>query len=216
MKIDFIIKEEIMRSLPVYIYSFLIIGFLDMNGYISVGTSGIVILAFLVTVINFSLMVWYRKKEYLYNPSIFLIIDHFLSKPCEGKIAETPKKEKTDISSSIRKNVYLLIFVIFLYICYLYASLVYQVNQIFWVLFLLFMGFVLSKIIYDESTKEDQKDPMKLLVFYIITCVFIFVRYFVLGYPIYPILNVGIIFGILLVLMVLGKKWSQRKKNSNN
>lgn len=77
-------------------------------------------------------------------------------------------------------------------------------------------GFVLSKIIYDESTEADQKDPMRLLVFYVIACVFIFVRYLVLDYPILPILKGSIIFGILLVLLVLGIKWSQRKQNSDN
>lgn len=75
------------------------------------------------------------------------------------------------------------------------------------------MGFALSKIIYDESTEADQKDPIRFLIFYVIACIFIFVRYLILGYSILPILKWSIVFGILLVLMVLGKKWSQRKQN---
>lgn len=41
MKIDAIVKEEVMRSLPVYFISFLIIGYLNKEGYILVGGRGI-------------------------------------------------------------------------------------------------------------------------------------------------------------------------------
>lgn len=109
----------------------------------------------------------------------------------------------------------LLIFTILLYIIYLYASLVYNIDQVFWILIILFTGGALSKIIYDER-KEDQKDPVRLLVFYVIACVFIFVRYLVLDYPILPILKGSIILGIPLVILALGIKWSQRKQNSDN
>jgi len=217
MKIDPIVKEELWRSLPVYFISFLIIGYLDREGYISVGTTGTFILAFLVTAIHFLLMVWYRKKEQIDNPSIFLIIDHiFRSKIYEEKTSDISKKKEISIFSSIRKDKRLLILIILLYIAYIYASLVYNIDQIFWILFLLFMGFAISKIIYGESTEADQKDPMRFLVFYVTACIFIFVRYLVLGYPILPILKWIMVFGILVVLMILGKKWSQRKQNSDN
>ncbi|AAM32140.1 conserved protein [Methanosarcina mazei Go1] len=161
-------------------------------------------------------MVWYRKKEQIDDNNFFNIIDHILSsKSHDEKITEINKDEKTKISSSIRKNMRLLILTILLYIIYLYASLVYNIDQVFWILIILFTGGALSKIIYGER-KEDQKDPVRLLVFYVIACVFIFVRYLVLDYPILPILKGSIIFGILLVLLVLGIKWSQRKQNSDN
>lgn len=183
-----------------------------MEGNIYVGGSGTFVLAFFVTAIHFSLMVWYRKKEQIDNPSIFIIIDHiFQSKSYEEKDSEISRKEKFSIFTSIRKNMRLLIITIFLYIAYLYASLAYDIDQIFWILFLLFMGIALSKTIYDESTKADQKDPVKILYFYIITCIFIFARYIVLGYSILPVLKGGIILGILLVLLVLGIKWVHSK-----
>lgn len=216
MNIGPIEKEELWRSLPVYFFSFLIIGYLDMKRYISVGAPGTFILAFLVTVIHFSLMVWYRKKEKIDNLSIFLIIDHiFRSKSYEDKILDISKKEKTSIISSVRKNMRLLIFTILLYIIYLYASLVYNIDQTFWILVILFIGVIFSKIIYGER-KADQKDPIRLLVFYVIACTFIFIRYLVLDYPILPILKGSIILGVLLVLLVIGIKWSQRKQNSDN
>ncbi len=187
-----------------------------MERYISVGVPGTFILAFLVTAIHFSLMVWYRKKEKIDNPSIFLIIDYiFRSKSYEDKIPDISKKEKTSILSSIRKNMRLLIITILLYIGYLYASLVYKIDQIFWILILLFVGGTLSKIVFGER-EVDRKDPMKLLIFYVIACVFIFVRCLVLDYPILPILKGSIILGALLVLLVLGIKWSQHKQNSDN
>lgn len=190
--------------------------YLYKEGYILIEAQTTFILAFFFTIIIFSLLVWYRKKEQLLNSSISSIIIHiFESKFDKEKTVEPHEKEEISIFSYIRKNMRLLILTILLYIIYLYASLVYNIDQVFWILIILFTGGALSKIIYGER-KEDQKDPVRLLVFYVIACVFIFVRYLVLDYPILPILKGSIIFGILLVLLVLGIKWSQRKQNSDN
>ncbi|MDR7666924.1 hypothetical protein RG963_14275 [Methanosarcina sp. Z-7115] len=217
MKIDSIVKQELWRSVATYFFSFLLFAYLNLKGYILIEPEVILILAFVFTATHFSLLVWYRKREQLLNPSISLIINHiFESKSYEEKTTEPYEKEEISISSSIRKQIRLLTLIILLYIAYLYASLVYNVDQIFWVLFLLFMGLALSKVLYDESTEENQKNPMRLLIFYVIACVFIFVRYLVLDYPIFPILKGSIILGALLVILVLGIKWSQRKQNSDN
>lgn len=214
MNIGYIEKEELWRSLPVYFFCFLIIGFLDMEGYISVGALGTFILAFLVTAIHFSLMVWYRKKEQIDNPSIFLIIDHiFRSESLKEKEVKNPKENS--ILSSFKENIILFIIMILLYIAYLYASLVYGIDQIFWILVLLFIGSILSKIIY-SGRDANQKNPMRLLIFYIIVCVFIFARYLILGYTFLPILKGSIIVGILLVFLTLGIKWLHDKQNSGD
>ncbi|AAM04949.1 hypothetical protein [Methanosarcina acetivorans] len=216
MKIDYIVKEELLRSFPVLVVSFLIIGLLNREGYVPLGMSGVFVLALFITAIHFSFMVWYRKKEQIENNSIFYIIDYILSsKPHDEKTREPYKDEETKIFSSFRKNMRLLIITLFLYVVYLYASLVYNIDQAFWILILLFIGSLLSKIIYGVS-KENQKDPMRLLVFYVIACVFIFVRYLVLDYPLLPILKGSIILGMLLIFLVLGIKWSQRKQNSDS
>jgi hypothetical protein len=216
MKIDYIVKEELLRSFPVCFFSFLIIGLLNREGYIPLGMSGVFVLAFVFTAIHFSFMVWYREKEQIETNSIFYIIDYILSsKPHDEKTTELYKEEETKIFSSFRKNMRLLIITIFLYVAYLYASLVYNIDQIFWILILLFTGSSLSKIIYGER-KENQRDPMRLLVFYVIACAFIFVRYLALDYPLLPILKGSIILGILLILFVLGIKWSHHKHNSDN
>ncbi|MGB9928437.1 MAG: hypothetical protein ACPK85_08540 [Methanosarcina sp.] len=216
MKIDSIVKQEMLRSIAVYFFFFFLFNALYYKGYISFEPGITLILAFLVTIVHFWLMVWYRRKEQLLNPSIFSIINYVLrSESYEEKNKEPNKNEKTSIFSSIRKNILLLIITIFLYIIYLYASLAYNVDQIFWILILLFIGGTLSKILY-SGEKENKDDPMRLLIFYVIACVFIFVRYLVLGYPIFPILKGSIILGILLVFLVFGIKWSQRKQNSDD
>ena len=109
----------------------------------------------------------------------------------------------------------LLVVTILLYTAYLYASLVYNIDQIFWFLVILFTGGALSKIIYGER-KANQKDPMRLIVFYVSACILIFVRYLVLGYPIFSILKGSIIIGILLLFLVFGIKWSRHKRNPDN
>lgn len=212
MKVDNIVKEELWRSIATYFFFSMLLAFISREGYFLIDVEVNFILPLFFTAICFSLLVWYRRKEQLLNPSIYSIIDSiFQSKKYEEKIVEVSKKEKVSIVSSMRKNISLLTITIFLYIIYLYASLAYNINQVFWFLILFFTGISISKIIYNESMEADQRDPMKLLIFYIIICVFIFVRYLVLGYPILPILKGGIIIGILPLLMVLRKKWSHRK-----
>ncbi|MFY9340327.1 MAG: hypothetical protein WAQ47_13255 [Methanosarcina flavescens] len=216
MKIDDIVKQELWRSIATYFCFLLFFIYLYEKGYILIEAQTTFILAFFFTIIDFSLLVWYRKKEQLLNPSIFSIIGHvFESRSYEEKTIQPHENEEISIFFSIRKNMRLLILTILLYIIYLYASLVYNIDQVFWILIILFTGGALSKIIYGER-KEDQKDPVRLLVFYVIACVFIFVRYLVLDYPILPILRGSIILGILLVILALGIKWSQRKQNSDN
>lgn len=86
MKRDPIVEEELWRSVAVYFISFLIIGTLDYEGYISIGGFGTFVWAFILTAIHFVLMVRYRKKEQLTDPSISSIIDYLLQpKKPEGR-----------------------------------------------------------------------------------------------------------------------------------
>jgi len=86
VKRDPIVEEELWRSVAVYFISFLIIGTLDYEGYISIGGFGTFVWAFILTAIHFVLMVRYRKKEQLTDPSISSIIDYLLQpKKPEGR-----------------------------------------------------------------------------------------------------------------------------------
>jgi hypothetical protein len=62
MKMDYIVKEELWRSIAVYFYSFIATGYIIMEGYINVNISTTFALAFIATIIYFSVKVWYRGK----------------------------------------------------------------------------------------------------------------------------------------------------------
>ncbi|MGB9940694.1 hypothetical protein [Methanosarcina sp.] len=79
MKQDPITEEELWRSVAVYFISFLIVGTLDYEGYISIGGFETFVWAFVLTAIHFTLMVRYKKKEQLTDNSISSIIDPFAS-----------------------------------------------------------------------------------------------------------------------------------------
>ncbi|WP_440945456.1 hypothetical protein ACSAZL_15145 [Methanosarcina sp. T3] len=80
MKRDHIVEEELWRSIPVYFVSFLAIGVLGYTGYVRIGGISTFVLAFIVTAIHFTLMVRYRKKEYLTDPSLSSVMDHMLKR----------------------------------------------------------------------------------------------------------------------------------------
>jgi hypothetical protein len=84
------------------------------------------------------------------------------------------------------KHITLLLVTVVIYFLYLYASLVYKIDQTYWILVLLIIVGVLLKIICDEK-ETSQPGSMRLLSFCITVCIFIYVRYLVLGYPLIPI-----------------------------
>ena len=83
--IDYILEEELWRSIAVYPISFLGICVLDESGVISISALSIFILAFFVTFAHVSFMVWYRRNEGLVSPSISLILDHMLEVSSIGR-----------------------------------------------------------------------------------------------------------------------------------
>ena len=115
MKLDPIVEEELLRSIPVYFVSFLAIGALNYIGYISIDGLVAFFLAFVLTAIHFVLMLRYRKKEYLTDPSISSIIDHMLKR-------EKPEKknaEYTEVGTNFRP---VLIILVITYLIYRYAA----------------------------------------------------------------------------------------------
>lgn len=115
MKRDPIVEQELCRSIPVYFVSFLVIGtLLNYTGYIQIAGFAIFVLAFIVTVIHFTLMVRYRKKEHLIDPSIGSIIDHMLKQ-------QKPERRNTgyqELSPNFRPVLTILVIV---YLVYRYA-----------------------------------------------------------------------------------------------
>ncbi|WP_135607221.1 hypothetical protein [Methanococcoides methylutens] len=58
---------------------------LDEGGLISISALSIFILAFFVTFVHVSFMVWYRRKEGLAFSNITVILDHLLSSRSNDK-----------------------------------------------------------------------------------------------------------------------------------
>lgn len=114
MKRDPIEVEELWRSVAVYFFFFLVIGALNIKGYVSIGGLTTIFLAFLLTVGHFSLMVRYRKKEGLIDSSIFSIIGYMLQSGSSDR--------GNTRSSSGQKFRLILAVAVFAYIVYLYAS----------------------------------------------------------------------------------------------
>ncbi|WP_440954737.1 hypothetical protein ACSAZK_14235 [Methanosarcina sp. Mfa9] len=195
MKTDPIVQEELWRSIPVYFVSFLAIGALNLKGYISVEGIATFLLALLPTAVHFSLMVRYRKKEGLIDSSIFSIIGYIFQ-------SGSPEKGKSRCSASRKTSRIILAIAVFTYIVYLYASLKYGLDQIFWPLVLVFFGASLSEVVFSRE-KRNHANLLKWGTFYATTSVFIFARYLVLGYPVLPVLKGAMIVGTVLLMFLL-------------
>ena len=79
MKIDFIVKEELMRAFVVYIVSFLVIGGAIMALPLPVPLSLTFWIALAPAALHFIVLVKYRRKEHLADPTITNIISHAFS-----------------------------------------------------------------------------------------------------------------------------------------
>jgi hypothetical protein len=91
MKIDYIVKEELWRSIPVYFVSFLVIGGAITGFSLPVPLSFTFWLALIPAALHFLFMVGYRRKENLTDPTVTNIIRHaFGSEKADGK--ETDEK----------------------------------------------------------------------------------------------------------------------------
>lgn len=195
MKQDPIVQEELWRSVAVYFFSFLAIGALNLKGYIAIEGLAIFLLAFLVTAAHFSFMVRYRKKEGLIDSSIFSILGHIFE-------SDSTDKGENGCSASGQKSRIVLATAVFAYIAYLYGSVKYGLDQIFWPLVLIFFGGSLSEVVFSRE-KRNHADLLKWGTFYAITSLFIFARYLVLGYPVLPVLKGALIVGTVLLMFLL-------------
>ncbi|WAI01075.1 hypothetical protein [Methanogenium organophilum] len=200
MKIDYIIKEEMWRSVAVYFVSFLVIGILVVKGYLPLPLSSIFLLALVPTATHFLLMVWYRRKEHLADPTITNILRHALQ--LEGHGEKDTKQRRAVIEKVVDA-----VLVVAVFLIYLYASLVSSVNQIFWFLALVIIGILLTRIIFIERGKY-RVNLVRWVVFYFIVSAIILLRYLILEYPVIPILGGLILVGIVSIVVLL--MWEKR------
>ena len=200
IKNDYIVKEEIWRSVPVYFASFLVIGILVMKTYLPLPLSSTFLLALVPAATHFLLMVWYRRKEHLTDPTITNILCHALR--LEGHREKDTKQRRTVIEKVVDA-----VLVVAVFLIYLYESLVSPVNQIFWFLALVIISILLTRIIFTKHG-EYRVNLVRWFVFYLIISTIILMRYLILGYPVVPILGGLVLVGIVSVVILL--KWEKR------
>ncbi|MBE0524549.1 MAG: DUF1673 family protein [ANME-2 cluster archaeon] len=115
---DYIVKEELLRSIAVLFYTFIGIGGLITYGYIKTDLTATFYLAPIVTFAIFVIMVWHRKNTL--SPIIY-------------RFGNTkPLRE--------------LAILIVVYAVYLYFSLQYPVLHRIWILIILFIALKLGKV----------------------------------------------------------------------
>lgn len=144
MKIDYIIKEELWRSIAVYGGSFLIIGFLSVAGNLPVPLSYMLLLALIPTAVHFLVMVRYRRKENLTDPTITNIFRHALRLRDHGEKTTTRRR-------AIFEKVVDTVLAVVIFLIYLYASLAYSISQIYWLPVLLIIGLLLTRIVFIDG-----------------------------------------------------------------
>ncbi len=189
MKIDYIIKEELWRSIAVYGGSFLIIGFLSVAGNLPVPLLYILLLALIPTAVHFLVMVRYRRKENLTDPTITNVFRHALRPRDHGEKTTTRRR-------GIVEKVTDAVLAVVIFLIYLYASLAYSINQVFWLPVLVIIGLLLTRIVFIDAG-ERRVTLARSVVFYLMAAAIIVLRYLALGYPVVPLFQAIVLVGIV-------------------
>jgi hypothetical protein len=207
MKTDSIIREELWRSIAVYFISFLAIGALSVRGYLPLPPSSTFLLALIPTALHFLIMVQYRRKERLTDPTITNILRHALRQEENGGKDAQPRR-------AVIEKIVDAILIGAIFLIYLYASLAYSINQIFWLLALAIISILLMRIVFIDSG-EHRVDLARWIIFYLIVSLIILLRHLALGYPVFPILGVLVIVGIgsVVVLNIWEKRCVRKGKD---
>ena len=200
MRFDPIVKEALWRSVVVFFVSIIIVA-------IIIGTAPLPIPAFLlfplalaIAAIYFMVMVWYgrkaagRSRSHTHPPSSLPVSGYREGEKVQRRVVV---EKVTDAALAV---------VIFL--IYLYASLAYSINQVFWLPVLVIIGLLLARIVFTDGG-ERRVTFARSAVFYLIAAGIFLLRYAVLEYPVLPLFQgialVGIItFPILYI-------WERRR-----
>ncbi|MCK8519676.1 hypothetical protein [Methanoculleus sp. 7T] len=189
MRIDHIVKEELLRSLAIYWILFLIIAIPTVGGYLPLSTASAFPLAAILTAIYFCVMVWYRRKENLHDPNPISILHHAL------RLGEQ-REEKTKQRRALVEKVTDAVLAVVIFLIYLYASLAYSINQVFWLPVLVIIGLLLTRIVFIDAG-ERRVTLARSVVFYLIAAAIVVLRYLALGYPVVPLLQAIVLIGVV-------------------
>jgi Flp pilus assembly protein TadB len=189
MRIDHIVKEELLRSLAIYWILFLIIAISTVGGYLPLSTASAFPLAAILTAIYFGVMVWYRRKENLHDPNPISILRHALRSGEQGE-------EKTKQRRALVEKVTDAFLVVTIFLIYLYASFAYSISQIYWLPVLILIGLFLARIVFTDGG-EHRVTLARLVVFYLIAAAIIVLRYLALRYLVFPLLQAIVLIGVV-------------------
>jgi len=170
---DSIMKEELMRSSGVFFLSFIIIGALLMH-YSAIGLGITFPLAIISAFIHGSFMVWYRRKEHIYDPAITATWRHILrshTPPEEDKIART--KTLAEKTSNI-------LVIVILSLTYIYASVLYDSLRVLWLPVLILISGASAVILFREGGRNIVT-PLRLGILYLVTSSLVIIHHLVLG-----------------------------------
>ena len=189
MRINHIVKEELLRSLAIYWILFLIIAIPTVGGYLPLSTASAFPLAAILTAIYFCVRVWYRRKENLHDPNPISILHHAL------RLGEQ-REEKTKQRRALVEKAVDAVLAVAIFLIYIYASLAYSINQIFWLPVLVILGLLLTRIVFIDGG-ERHITFARSAIFYLGATGIVLLRYLVLGYPVLPLLQAIALVGIV-------------------
>lgn len=189
MRINHIVKEELLRSLAIYWILFLIIAIPTVGGYLPLSTASAFPLAAILTAIYFCVMVWYRRKENLHDPNPISILHHAL------RLGEQ-REEKTKQRRALVEKAVDAVLAVAIFLIYIYASLAGSINQVFWLPVLIIIGLLLTRIVFIDAG-ERRVTLARSVVFYLIAAAIVVLRYLALGYPVVPLLQAIVLIGIV-------------------
>ncbi|HOI58496.1 MULTISPECIES: hypothetical protein [unclassified Methanoculleus] len=201
MKIDTIAKEELWRSVATFGVSLIVTAFIITTDYLPLPSFLLLPLPLTIAAVVACVMVWYRRKEGLNDPSPANILRHALrlGKHEERKTARRRGIVEKVIDAALLVTVFLI---------YLYASLAYSINQILWLPVLLIVALLLTRIIFTDGG-ERRVTFTQGVVFYLGAAGIVLLRHLALGHPVLPLLR-----GIALVGIVafpIHYVWERRR-----
>lgn len=199
MTLDPILKEELWRSIVVYFISFLGIGTVIISARLPVDLGLTFPLALIPTCLHCWLMVWYRRKEHIADPSPISILDHALT------IQKSHRSTGGHLADAV--------FAVIIYLIYLLLVRTYPPIPFLWIIVLLIVSGLLARAIFTTDGRYRVTLGRGTL-FYLTLSALLIVRFLVLGGPIVPLLIVlGIVGGgtaaILILWAVLTGKTNQ-------
>ena len=100
------------------------------------------------------------------------------------------------------------ILAVVIFLIYIYASLAYSINQVFWLLIIVLLGLLLTRIVFIDGG-ERRITFARSVVFYLGAAAIVVLRYLALGYPVLPLLQ-----GIALIGVVTHPSlyiWERRR-----